>query len=145
MEGVANGRLQIVDSYVTWQVSKALQFALEADYVQERLYSYSSPARVTGGALYAGYQLTPQFAIAARAEYLADIGGLFSGATQYLKEGTLTLDYRPADGFLMRGEFRRDMSNVPFFYGHSLGVLETAQPTIGLGLVWWFGQKAGTW
>jgi hypothetical protein len=33
-------------------------------------------------------------AIAARAEYLADMGGLFSGATQYLKEGTFTFDYR---------------------------------------------------
>jgi hypothetical protein len=80
-----------------------------------------------------------------RAEYLADIGGLFSGTTQYLKEGTLTLDYRPVDGFLLRGEFRRDESNQHYFLSNQLGVLQLAQPTIGLGAVWWFGQKEGAW
>ena len=113
--------------------------------MQERLYSYSMPQHVTGGALYGGYQLTPKVALAARVEYLADVGGLFSGTPQYLKEGTLTLDYRPADGFLMRGEFRRDQSNQHYFLGSSLGVLEASQPTIGFGLVWWFGQKEGAW
>ena len=140
-----DGKLQITDSYVSWQASKAITLAAEADYVQERLYSYSTPQHVTGGALYGGYQLTPTVALAARVEYLADDGGLFSGTTQYLKEGTLTLDYRPADGFLMRGEFRRDQSNQHYFLGSTLGVLETSQPTIGLGLVWWIGQKEGAW
>lgn len=140
-----SGRLQIADTYATWQVTKALYVAAEADYVQQRLYTYSSPSRVEGGAVYMGYQVSPQVAIAARAEYLADIGGLYSGITQYLKEGTFTIDYRPADGFLMRGEFRRDQSNQPYFLGHLLGDLQTSQPTIGLGLVWWFGQKAGPW
>ena len=140
-----NGKLLIGDSYVTWQATSALQFAAEGDYVEERLYSYSSPTHAAGGALYAGYQLSPQFAVAARAEYLADRGGLFSGATQFLKEGTLTFDYRPADRFLMRGEWRRDQSNRRYFFGSTLGVLEAAQPTIGLGLVWWIGQKDGAW
>ena len=140
-----SGRLQIADTYATWQVTKALYVAAEADYVQQRLYTFSSPSRVEGGAVYLGYQVSPQVAVAARAEYLADIGGLYSGITQYLKEGTLTVDYRPADGFLMRGEFRRDQSNQPYFLGHLLGDLQTSQPTIGLGLVWWFGQKADPW
>lgn len=140
-----NGKLYIVDSYVSWQASTALLVAAEADYVEQRLYSFSTADRVTGGALYAAYQLTPKVALAARAEYLADVGGLFSGTTQYLKEGTFTIDYRPADGFLVRGEFRRDQSNRHYFLGHSLGVLKTAQPTIGMGLVWWFGQKEGAW
>jgi hypothetical protein len=122
-----------------------LYLAAEADYVQQRLYTDSSPSRVKGGAVYVGYQISPQVAVAARGEYLADIGGLYSGVTQYLKEGTFTIDYRPADGFLMRGEFRRDQSNQPYFLGHLLGDLQTSQPTIGLGLVWWFGQKEGSW
>ena len=148
IEPIANpptGRLEIFDQYATWQATKALYLAAEMDYVQERLYTSSSPQRVQGGALYAGYQLTPKFAVAARAEYLADIGGLYTGTTQYLKEGTLTFDYRPADGFLMRGEYRRDESNQPYFLGHLLGDLQTSQPTIALGVVWWFGQKEGAW
>ena len=64
---------------------------------------------------------------------------------EVMKEGTLTLDYRPADHFLMRGEYRRDQSNRLYFLGHTLGILEGSQPTIGLGLVWWFGQKDGVW
>jgi len=44
--------------------------------------------------IYVGYQLSSHLLFAARVEYLADIGGLFSGTTQYLKEATLTLDYR---------------------------------------------------
>ena len=140
-----NGKLQISDTYLSWQATKALILAAEADYVQERLYSYSTPQRVEGGALYAGYQISPQFAFAARAEYLADIGGLYSGTTQYLKEGTVTFDYRPIDGFLLRCEFRRDESNQHYFLGNTLGVLQLAQPTIGFGAVWWFGQKEGAW
>jgi hypothetical protein len=115
-----NGKLEIADTYVTWQAFKALTLAAEADYVQQRLYSYSSPQRVKGGALYAGYSLTSKLAIAARAEYLADMGGLFSGATQYLKEGTFTFDYRPEDGFLLRGEYRRDHRTCITFTGINL-------------------------
>jgi hypothetical protein len=140
-----DGKLQIADTYISWQVSRALLLAAEADYVQERLYSYSSPQRTLGGALYAGYQITPKVAFAARAEYLADIGGLYSGTTQYLKEGTLTLDYRLVNGFLVRGEFRRDQSNLRYFLSSTLGLLETTQPTLGFGLVWWLGEKPGPW
>jgi hypothetical protein len=139
------GHLEILDTYASWQPTHALTLAAEADYVQERLYANSTPQRVDGGALYLGYQISTTMAFAARAEYLADIGGLYSGATQYLKEGTLTLDYRPAEGFLLRGELRRDQSNQPYFLGHSLGDLQTAQPTVGVGAVWWFGQKQGVW
>jgi hypothetical protein len=140
-----NGKLQITDSYITWQASKALALAAEADYVQERLYPYSTPKHVDGGALYAGYQISAAFALAARVEYLADIGGLYSGVTQYLKEGTLTFDYRPKEGFLARIEYRRDQSNRPYFLGHTLDLLEASQPTIGFGLVWWLGQKQSVW
>ncbi len=140
-----DGHLQIIDSYVTWQVLQRLTLAAEADYVQQRRYSYSAPDRVEGGALYLGYQFSTKIAMAARIEYLADIGGLFSGATQYLKEGTLTFDYRPTGGFLVRGEFRRDQSNHPYFTGRTLGLLDAMQPTMAVGLVWWFGQKEGAW
>jgi len=139
------GKLDILDSYLSWQATKALTFAAEADYVQERLYSYLSPDHITGGALYGGYQLTPAMAVALRLEYLADVGGLYTGNAQYLKEGTFTIDYRLASDFLMRGEFRRDQSNQHYFLSNTLGVFEPSQQTIGLGLVWWFGQKQGAW
>ena len=83
--------------------------------------------------------------MAARAEYLADHGGLFSGISQSLKETTATFDYRLSDGFLMRYEWRRDFSNQPTFLTDTQGVLSKEQTTATVGLVWWWGRKEGAW
>ncbi len=138
------GRFHALDSYVTWLVTDKLTLAAEADYVINRAQEFSAPSRVTGGVAYARYQFTPKFALGGRAEYLSDRGGLFSGVTQALKETTFTADYKLADGLLMRGEWRRDFSNQPFFLTSVPGALKKEQNTATLGLVWWFG-KEGSW
>jgi hypothetical protein len=126
-------------------VSDKLTLAGEVDYVINRVDEFSPPSRVTGGAAYARYQFTPAFAIAARGEYLSDRGGLLSGLTQALKETTLTADFRVADGFLLRGEWRRDFSNREFFLTDTPGIRKTEQNTATVGLIWWFGRKQGGW
>ncbi len=140
----AKGKLHIFDSYVTWSASPKLNFALEGDYVYERLQIYSPPVHADGGAAYVRYQLLPKIAIAARSEYLSD-GGLFSGKAQALKEGTVTFEYKFKDNFLMKQEWRRDFSNQPFFLTDTLNILSRVQTTLGIGLVWWFGGKQGVW
>jgi hypothetical protein len=140
-----NGRLHILDTYVTWNATERLALAAEADYVINRAERNSPPSRVSGGAAYARYQFTPKFALAARGEYLSDRGGLFSGMTQALKETTLTTEYRIDNGFLARGEWRRDFSNQPFFLTDVPGVLKREQNTATIGLIWWFGRKEGAW
>ncbi len=146
-----DGRLHIFDSYVTWQLSPRWSVALEGDYVIERLWRNEAPARssapshVIGGAVYARYQFTQKIAVAGRAEYLSDRGGLFSGLTQALKETTATFDYKLGDGFLMRYEWRRDFSNQPSFLTDTQGLLSKEQNTASVGLVWWWGRKEGTW
>jgi hypothetical protein len=139
------GKLHIIDTYGTWQATKALTLALEADYVIERLYTDSAPAATWGGAGYARYQLSPRVAVAGRSEYLSDRGGLFSGTTQALKETTLTLEEKLLDNFLLREEWRRDFSNQPYFYTDVLGDLKREQNTATLGVVWWFGPKKSPW
>ena len=113
--------------------------------IQTAPVSYSIPEHVEGGALYARYRFTRSLALAARGEYLADLGGLYTGITQRLKEATLTLDYNLVDNFLIRGEFRHDLSDRPYFFKSNYGILEPQQSTIGFGLVWWFGDKPGPW
>lgn len=146
-----NGRTHIFDSYATWQVTSKLTFALEGDYFIQRLWKNaapgesSAPSHVDGGAAYIQYQFTPKLALASRAEYMSDRGGLFSGLTQALKENTVTFDYRLADGFLMRYEWRRDFSNRPSFLSDVQSVLSKQQNTASLGLVWWWGRKEGAW
>jgi len=146
-----DGRLHIFDSYVNWVVTPKLALAVEGDYVVQRTWRHaapghsSAPKRDDGGAAYARYQLTPKLALAGRAEYLMDHGGAFSNINQALKETTTTFDYQLADGFLMRYEWRRDFSNMPTFFTDAQGVLTRQQTTATVGLVWWWGQKQGSW
>jgi hypothetical protein len=140
-----DGKLHIIDSYVVWQKTPRLAFAVEGDYVIERLFEQSAPAHTVGGAVYARYQLTPKTWFGARSEYLSDRGGLFTGTTQALKEVTATYDYKLADRFLVRTEWRRDFSNRPFFLTDQLGVLSHQQNTATLGLIWWWGNSEEQW
>jgi Putative beta-barrel porin-2, OmpL-like. bbp2 len=146
-----NGKTHIFDSYVTWKAAPKLTFALEGDYYIERLWETaapgesSAPSHVDGGAAYVQYQFTSKLALATRAEYMSDRGGLFSGITQALKENTVTFDYKINDGFLMRYEWRRDYSNQPTFLSDVQGVYRKDQTTAGVGLVWWWGRKEGAW
>jgi Putative beta-barrel porin-2, OmpL-like. bbp2 len=141
-----NGRLHIFDTYISWQSTPKLAFVLEGDYVIERLLKESAPSTVWGGAAYVQYRFTPKDALAARGEYLADQGGLFSGKTEALKEITLTYGHKLISGFLVQTEFRRDFSNQPVFLTDQLGVLSGHQNTATVGLIWWWGNKnTETW
>ena len=132
-------------AYATFTVTDKLTFALEGDYVINRVFRNSPPLRVTGGVAYARYQFTPHFAMAGRFEYLSDRAGLFSSLTQALKEHTLTAEYKFGEGFLLRGEYRRGYSNLPFFLTDLPDALKKEQNTATLGLVWWWGRKKGAW
>ncbi len=142
---VPAGREHIFDSYVIWKATPDWTLAAEGDYVISRVFSNSPPQRVSGGAAYVRYQVTPKVAVASRAEYMSDRGGLFTGVTQALKEATITYEYKFADGFLARAEWRRDFSNQPFFLADLPNVFKKEQTTATLGLLWWFGQKQGAW
>jgi hypothetical protein len=139
------GRLHIFDTYASWNVTDKLTVAGEADYVINRVESFSPPSRVVGAAGYVRYYVTPKFALAGRAEYLRDNGGLFSGITQSLKETTVTADYNAAEGFLLRGEWRRDFSNQLYFPTSSTDIFKRDQNTLTVGLVFWLGRKKGVW
>ena len=74
-----------------------------------------------------------------------DDEGLFGGIDQVLQEVTATAEYKFADGFLLRAEFRRDWSNERFFTGPTPDDRRDHQNTALVGLVWWFGTKTGAW
>jgi hypothetical protein len=146
-----SGKIHIFDSYATWQATQKLTLAGEADYLIEREWANaapgesSAPEHVDGGAAYAQYQFTPRIALGARTEYLSDRGGLFSNATQALKEGTATYRYNFADGFDAFLEYRRDWSNRPYFITSNPAAPVNHQDTTTLGLVGWYGGKQGSW
>jgi hypothetical protein len=141
----ANGKLHIFDSYVIWTATPKLTLTAEGDFVIQRDLTTSAPFHTTGGALYARYQLGSRMAVAGRTEYLSDRGGLFTGATQAIKETTVTFEQTLANGFLLREEWRRDASNHPYFLTNTLGNLKKEQNTATVGVIWWFGGKEGVW
>src|ERR1700754_742285 len=146
---VPSGRLHIFDTYHTFSVTDKLILAAEGDYIVGRVFRDSPPSIIWGGVGYARYQWTPKAGLAGRFEYLSEkvssAGSLFGGVPQALKEFTLTTEYKFADEFLVRAEYRRDFSNQPFFLTEQPGILKKEQNTATLGLVWWFGRKEGIW
>jgi hypothetical protein len=140
-----NGKTRIFDTYASWSPTTKITVAAESDYVVSRLVADGPPSSVTGGVGYLQYHFTPKLSLAGRFEYLRDNGGLFSGATQDLKEHTITATYQFIDGFQVRLEHRRDFSNHPFFLTDIPGLLKREQNTATLGLIWWFGGKGESW
>lgn len=140
-----HGRSHILDSSISWQATDRLMLAGEADYVISRVESHAAPQTVTGGAGYLRYRFHPRFTFGSRFAYLKDSGGLFSGASQSLKDGTVTATFDVVDGFQMRWEYRRDWSGLAYFVTSDASRRKREQNTALLGLVWWFGGKRGTW
>ena len=64
-----------------------------------------------------------------------------TGAAQKLKELTLTGELKQKDGVMMRFEYRRDMSDTPFFVKHDADLVKN-QDTFTIGVIYAFSTKA---
>ena len=139
-----DGYFRVFDTYVAWTATSKWSFGLDVSYVTNEVNKTDAALSLQGTALYAKYQISSPGAVSLRYERLDD-EGLFGGINQVLQEVTLTGEYKFADGFLLRGEFRRDWSNEEFFTGPGPGRLRTGQTTLLAGLIWWFGNKPGSY
>jgi hypothetical protein len=139
-----DGYFRVFDTYVAYTATTALSIGLDVNYVTNEVNKADDSLALQGTAVYARYQVTAPAALSIRYERLDD-QGLFGGIDQVLQEVTATLEYKFAEGFLVRGEFRRDWSNEAFFTGPRPDDLRGHQNTALVGLVWWFGNKQGAW
>jgi hypothetical protein len=139
-----DGFFRVFDTYVALSATDTLSFGLDANYVTNEVNKVDAELALQGVGAYARYQLSGPAALAVRYERLDD-EGLFGGIDQVLEGVTAGLEYKFADGFLVRGEFRRDWSNERFFTTDAPGVLKGHQNTFLIGMVWWFGNKTGAW
>ena len=87
------------------------------------------------------FQVSTAWALAARYEIYNDIDGLITTKAQKLQEFTGTLEFKIAQGFLTRLEYRRDHSNIPFFDRGNEPGSGNNQTTLLLGFVAFFGPK----
>lgn len=139
-----DGFFRVIDSYIAYTPTSTLSLAMDANYVSNEVHRADEPLSLQGTGLYARYQVSGAASLALRYERLAD-EGLFGGVDQTLHEVTVTTEYKFADGFLARGEFRRDSSNRDFFTTAQPGVRRDQQNTFTVGLIWWFGNKPPAW
>ena len=143
--GGPNGFFRVFDTYVAVTPTSALTLAADVNYVTNQVTREDPSLSLQGLAVYARYQLTPPIAFGVRYERLED-EGLFGGVDQLLQETNLTAEYKLAEGFLVRAEFRRDWSSEPFFPGR-LGATDPRrhQNTALLAGIWAIGNKHGAW
>ena len=139
-----DGFFRVFDTYVAYTPTPKLSFGLDANYVTSEVHKADDALSLQGTGAYARWRLSAPAALSLRYERLDD-EGLFGGIDQVLHEVTATGEYRFAEGFLVRGEIRRDWSNERFFTGPQSGDPRDHQNTVLVGLVWWFGNKSGAW
>jgi hypothetical protein len=139
-----DGFFRVFDTYVTVTATPKVSVGLDVNYVTNEVHDVDSSLSLQGTGLYARYQASTAAAVSMRYERLDD-EGLFGGIDQRLQELTATAEYTFADGFLLRGEVRRDWSNRAFFTTSVPDLLRDHQNTATVGLVWWFGNKTGAW
>jgi hypothetical protein len=138
-----DGWFRVFDSNAAIAATPALSLGVDVTHTTSQIRSGDPSLSLDGVGGYARYQVTTPAALAIRYEHVDD-EGLFGGGAQKLQEITATAEYKFAEGFLIRGDFRRDWSNQPVFPVRA-GGRSAHQNTALVGLVWWIGNKTGSW
>lgn len=114
------GQRKLLDLVATINATDKLTFVLNYDRASQANTVNVTPTAApdsdwSGLAGYAIYQINDQWRLSARGEYFDDKNGYRTGVVQKWKEGTLTLSWLPLKAVELRGEVRRDKSNVASF------------------------------
>ena len=128
----------LTDTTVAFNVTPTLGLMVNYDYGRDTV----AGTRVSwqGVAAYARFQPISSWTLSPRVEWVDDGDGFMTGTSQTLKEFTLTSEHKIDGGLLARLEFRRDMSDEPFFLKDD-GITAKGQNTFGVGLVYAFGTR----
>jgi hypothetical protein len=128
----------LADTVLTYAATPTLTLAMNYDYGRDTVAG--SPVSWQGVAGYLRYQPASWFAFTPRAEYYDDPNGTTTGVVQTIKEVTLTTEFSQTSGVLLRVEYRRDMSDTPFFQKHGSSLL-THQDTLTVGILYAFSSR----
>lgn len=128
----AQGQRSLVDVVATWNATDKVTLVLNYDHGSQNDDTANAAIgkyKWDGLAGYVNCQVTEQWRVALRGEYLNDKQGYRTGVTdaatgkgQKWKEGTLTFAYAPSKNFELRFEGRYDKSNVGTAFVKSVGV-----------------------
>lgn len=129
----------LFDATVTCTATPQLSLMGNVDFGRETMGK--SDVNWHGIGAYLKYQPIAWFALVPRYEHYRDRDGFTTGVSQTVQEFTLTGEFKHKDGVMMRWEYRRDFSDVPFFI-KNVSTLKKNQDTFTIGFVYAFSSKA---
>lgn len=134
-----NNWRQIADTVATVYVTD--KFTLLGNFVHGRDGDDNGVrGQWTGFAGYFKYAFNDKAAFSPRFEVLRDRDGLRTGTAQTVKDITLTQEFKLANNFISRFEYRRDFSNKKFF-SNSAGAARDNQNTFTIGLSYFITSR----
>lgn len=125
------------DTVATYNVTSALSLVGSFDWGKQAQVA-GPDLKWDGVAGYVNYQLNSEWRVSLRGEYFDDKGGFITGASQKVKEGTVTFGYDPVSNFELRLEARYDTSNAPTFVKWGSGAPAYNQTEVALQSVFKF-------
>jgi Putative beta-barrel porin-2, OmpL-like. bbp2 len=130
---------QVSDTIVSYSANEWLSLMANYDIGRDRVDG--APVRWQGAAVYARMTATSWWAISPRLEWYEDRDGFTTGVPQTLRGVTLTSEFNVENQLFTRVEYRRDVSNRPFFANASSSVKPQTTLTIGLYYVFSSTQR----
>jgi hypothetical protein len=127
----------IFDTVVSYALTDKVSVMGNYDFGRDTLAGVTQQWQGIAGYLRA--QITDVWALSPRLEWFEDRDGFSTGLAQTVKEFTITSEQKLAGQLLTRVEFRRDMSNEPFFK-KSGDRLVKSQNTVSFGFVYAFSS-----
>ncbi len=122
-----------------WKATDLIVFTLELTYGSEpNAVTAGGTATWTGIVGYGRFGLSGAFALNLRGEYFADPNGARTGDRQYLKEVTLTPEWKLSTHFVLRGDLRVDWSNRDVFEKSAGAGFTNNQPTVLVDAIYFF-------
>jgi hypothetical protein len=106
----------VIDFTSSYAISPFLTIGINGDYGREEGVTTSGRIAVWDGlAGYVRCNVSPRCALILRGEHFEDRDGVRTGVSQKLREVTLTPEFTLADGVILRGDVRLDISNENVF------------------------------
>jgi hypothetical protein len=129
----------VSDTILTYAAVPWLSLMANYDIGRDRVDG--APVQWQGVAAYARVTATSWWAISPRLEWYEDRDGFTTGVAQTIRGGTLTSEFKVDDQLFTRVEYRRDVSNRPFFANGSGRVKPQTTLTVGLFYVFSSAQR----
>ncbi|MBL0175573.1 MAG: porin [Ignavibacteria bacterium] len=127
----------LVDFCGTVALSDLVTVGINGDYgAEQRVLQGGGDARWMGVAAYLRLNLLADFSLALRGELFDDKDGVRTGTVQKLTGVTITPEYRPSPGFVVRADMRLDSSDQEVF--EKIDTPSKSQSTICLNALFVF-------